>query len=96
MTAYILATLDITDPEKFARYRELVVPQIARFDGLTVVNTEDVTVREGQPLRRRVILVRFPDAAQANAFLDDEAYQPLLALRCEAATGEVVIVDSLI
>ena len=94
MTAYILATLDIHDPQKFARYRELVVPQIQCFDGLTIVNTEDLTVREGRPARRRVILVRFPTAALADAFLDDEAYQPLLELRLEAATGEVVIVES--
>ena len=96
MTAYILATLDVTDPEKFARYRELVVPQIAACQGRTIVNTEDITVREGRPARRRVIMVRFPNAALANAFLDDDAYQPLLALRLEAAQGEVVIVDSLI
>ncbi len=96
MTAYILATLDITDSAKFARYRELVIPLIAQFQGLTVVNTEDVTVREGRPTRRRVIMVRFPDAILANAFLDCDAYRPLLRLRLEASAGEVVIVDSLI
>ena len=64
MTAYIVATLDVTDPAKFARYRELVVPMLAEFGGLTVVNTEEITVREGSPRRRRLIVVRFPDAAR--------------------------------
>ena len=41
-------------------------------------------------------MVRFPDAILANAFLDCDAYRPLLRLRLDASAGEVVIVDSLI
>ena len=93
MAGWIVATLDITDPEKFALYREQVVPLIAEFGGETVVNTEEITVREGSPTRTRVICVRFPRTQAAHAFLDCDAYQPMLRLRLEASEGEVVIVE---
>ncbi len=96
MSGYILANLDVSDEATFALYREKVVPLIAQFGGETVINTEDVAIREGRaPPRRRVICVRFPSSETAHAFLDCDAYKPLLALRLAAAGGDVIIVDGL-
>ena len=93
MAGYILATLDVTDPAKFDLYREKVLPLITQFQGETVINTEAIAVREGRPTRRRVIAVRFPTPQLAHDFLDCDAYGPLFRLRCEAADGEVIIVE---
>ena len=57
MAAYIIATIEVTDPEKFEVYRGQVPATIEKHGGRYLARGGDVTVVEGdQPVRRTVIL----------------------------------------
>ena len=49
MAAYVVLDIEVTHPDKFARYRELAPPAIAAYGGRYIArggNTEDRRVRD--------------------------------------------------
>ena len=50
MAAYVLAQLDVHDPETFKRYREKVAPLVETFGGRYLVRGGEVTTLEGEIL----------------------------------------------
>ena len=91
MAAYLVARLDVNDPEGFAAYRNAVAPIIAAHGGRYLVRGGALNVKEGSAPPRMVI-VEFPDMAAAEAFYGSEAYAPVLRQRLASAEGDVVLV----
>ncbi|MEJ0070600.1 MAG: DUF1330 domain-containing protein [Pseudomonadota bacterium] len=69
------------------------VPIIERFGGryLTRAGTHDVLEGDWQP--NRVAVIEFPDMAALREFYGSAEYQPLIALRREAATDVIIAID---
>ena len=93
MAAYILAQLDVHDPEPFQRYREKVAPLVAQFGGRYLVRGGDVTTLEGELAAPRLVIIEFDDRAAAERWYHSDAYQDILSLRLNSAKGTAVIVD---
>ncbi|MFN3447350.1 MAG: DUF1330 domain-containing protein [Roseococcus sp.] len=92
MPAYLIAHLTVTDPARYQEYRAAVAPLVARFGGEFLVRGGAVTQKEGAPFDRLVI-VRFPDMAAAEAFYHAPEYAGLLALRRAASEGSLALVE---
>lgn len=97
MPAYLIGNLTVTDPERYAEYRAQVPALLARHGGEFLVRGGAVTPKEGEGFRR-VVVIRFPDMAAAEAFYHGADYHgaeyaPLLALRRSAATGTLALVE---
>lgn len=60
MTAYLVVELAITDPVAFARYRELVHPTVAAYDGRYLVRGGAMVPLEGDWHPERVTIIAFP------------------------------------
>src|SRR3546814_13282024 len=68
MAAYIVATVRISDPEKFAPYGKAIAGLSERFGGVPVVKAPVAEVLEGgSPVGERVVVTRFETAAAARA-----------------------------
>jgi uncharacterized protein (DUF1330 family) len=93
MAAYLVANLQITDPEKFAEYRDRVAPVIAHHGGNYLIRGGAVTALEGDPALHRVVVIAFPDMAALRGFYDSADYAPLIRLRQSASTGTVAIIE---
>jgi uncharacterized protein (DUF1330 family) len=93
MAAYLIANITVTDPAKFAEYRDRVAPMIARFGGRYVVRGGVVTPVEGNPVFQRVVILEFDDMAALKRFYHSDDYAPLIALRQQASTGDVALVE---
>lgn len=93
MAAYLIANITIHDAEKFERYRELVPPVIAAHGGRYLVRGGTMEMKEGALPLRRLVILEFPSMQAARAFYDSPAYAPLLRLRLEATTSDVVLVE---
>jgi uncharacterized protein (DUF1330 family) len=90
MSAYIIATVRISDPDRFARYGKAIAGLSERFGGEAVVKGPVAEVLEGEGLiGERVVVTRFPDAASARAYIGSTEYQAAAAERIGAA--EVVM-----
>jgi uncharacterized protein (DUF1330 family) len=93
MTAYLIANLDIHDPDTFARYREQVTPLIAKFGGRYLIRGGDVQTKEGDLGLKRLVVLEFPDMKAAEAFYGSPEYQPIMQLRLRSATSALVLVS---
>lgn len=93
MAAYLLAEIEVTDPEGFEAYRRDVPGLIARFGGRYLVRGGEAAVLEGDRPVRRTVLLEFPDMATLRAFYASPEYLPLLDLRRRSTRSEVLIFD---
>ena len=93
MTAYVLAQLDVHDPDNFQRYREKVAPLVATFGGRYLVRGGEVTALEGELSAPRLVIIEFDDREAAKRWYFSNEYQEILPLRLNSAKGSAVIVD---
>jgi uncharacterized protein (DUF1330 family) len=95
MVAYVIAQIDVTDAETFAKYRDQVPATIARYGGRYVVRGGAVETVEGTFARSRLVVIEFPSTTAAKTWWDSPEYIPLRALRQSASDGDVAIVEGL-
>jgi uncharacterized protein (DUF1330 family) len=95
MPAYIIADMEIHDPEKAAEYRRRVEPLVAKHGGTYLARGGEIKVLDGEWAPKRIVILSFPDLATAEAFYNDPDYQPVKALRQAATTGSLIVTEGL-
>ena len=91
---YVIAqVIEIHDQDGFARYRELVGPTVAKYDGRFIVRGGAAERIEGAAPCGRVVVIEFASVAQAKSWYHSAEYQAVLALRLPVSTVEVMIVE---
>jgi len=95
MAAYIVATVRINDPERFAEYGKGIAGLSESFGGVAVVKGPVTEVLEGSsPVGERVVVTRFDNPEAARAYIASEQYRAAAALREGAAEVEMrLLVD---
>lgn len=93
MAAYLIATIDVKDPEMFDKYRAQVPALVEKYGGTYRVRGGALEVLEGDWQRSRVIVLEFPDMAAIHRFHESEDYAPLIELRQGASVGELIAVE---
>jgi uncharacterized protein (DUF1330 family) len=92
VAAYLIAEIEITDPDAYAAYRPLAEAAIIKHGGRYLVRGGQAESPEGAP-PQRIVVLEFPSYAQAKAFYGSADYQAALSLRLASSTGRVVIVE---
>ena len=94
MPAYIVATVRITDPDRFALYSKGIAGLSERFGGEAVVKGAVTELFEGDGMvGERVVVSRYPDAAAARAYLSSPEYLAAVAHRAGAAEVIMRLID---
>ncbi|MDE2769528.1 MAG: DUF1330 domain-containing protein [Chloroflexota bacterium] len=93
MAGYVIADVDVTAPELFAKYRDLVGPTVEKYGGEYLARGGDVEVLEGDRVAHRTVIIRFDSAERAREWYHSDEYAPALKMRLEAANSHVLIVD---
>ncbi len=92
MAAYILADVNVTDPEQYAEYRKL---SSAAFDAHGVKplarGGRTVTLEGRDP--GRIVVLEFPSVEAAQAFYDSPEYTKAREARKDAAVMNMIIVE---
>lgn len=91
--AYLIATMDIHDPETYDAYRKQVPATLEPYGGEFVVRGGTKEVLEGEWPEKRVVVLRFPSMEQARAWHASAAYQGPKALRQSASKGRIIAVE---
>jgi len=95
MAAYVVLDIEVTDPEKFARYRELAPPAIAAYGGRYLARGGATEVLEGSPSLHRVVVLEFPAMERAKAWLESPEYREARELRRASATTHAFVTQGL-
>lgn len=93
MSAYVIAEVEVTDPETFEEYRSLVPVTIEAFGGRYVVRGGAIEGREGGWQPKRIVVIEFDDATRAKAWHDSDLYAPARALREASARTRMIVVE---
>ena len=95
MAAYVVLDIEVKDPEKFARYRELAPPAIAAYGGRYLARGGATEVLEGSPALHRVVILEFPTMKRARAWLESPEYREARQLRRASATTHAFVTQGL-
>ncbi len=95
MAAYLIAHIEVTDPEAFEKYRAVVPAVIERFGGRYLVRGGAIEPLEGNWTVARLVIIEFESMAVAREFYHSPDYQEILPLRLAAAEGTVALVEGL-
>jgi uncharacterized protein (DUF1330 family) len=93
MPAYIIARVDVRDPQRYREYTARTPRAVARFGGRFIVRGGEVTTLEGQAETRRIVVVEFPTFEKAKAFYADAGYSDVKKYREGAGDAQFILVD---
>ena len=93
MPAYLIADIELHDPERYKDYVAHVPALIEKHGGTYRVRGGDTRVLEGDWSPSRLIVLEFPDRASALAFYDDPDYAQYKRLRRAVSTSSLILVE---
>ena len=95
MSAYLISTIEITDPAGYEEYRKLVAPALQQFAGKFLARGGKIDYLEGQWKPKRVVVVEFESMEKARAFSDSPEYAKAKAIRQKTSISSVLVVEGL-
>ena len=93
MSAYLITEIEVQDPERYEKYKAMVPPTLAQYDGKFLVRGGKVETVEGSWSPTRVVVVEFPSAEKARAWWSSAEYAEAKALRHATAKTEMILVE---
>jgi uncharacterized protein (DUF1330 family) len=95
MPAYVIVEVDVTDPERYERYKAATPAAIAAGGGRFLVRGGELTVLEGDWQPSRLVVLEFEDLAAAERWYESEAYQAAKKLREGGASMRMIAVQGI-
>jgi len=93
MSAYIFASVEITDHAAYEEYRQRVPAVIAAYGGRYLARGGAAQKLEGDGPINRLVILEFQGMEQLKAFYNSAEYQPLLAIRQRAAKSNLFAIE---
>ncbi len=93
MPAYIVAVVNIKDPNRYGEYAELAPAAVAKYGGRFLARGGINTVLEGGLGANRVVVTEFPSAEAATSFYNSPEYQAARLNRIGAADFTMMLCD---
>ncbi|MBI5933513.1 MAG: DUF1330 domain-containing protein [Chloroflexi bacterium] len=95
MSAYVIVDVEVTDPEGYKDYIQAAPPTIAIYGGRYIARGGATETLEGEWQAKRLVILEFPTAEQARAWLNSPEYAPARALRHKYAKTNMVLVEGI-
>ena len=92
MAAYVIAEVEVTDPDGYKSYLALVPPSLAPFGGRILVRGGRTVPLEGASAKR-IVVIEFDSVETAERWYRSPTYAEAIPLRQGAATARLFIVE---
>ena len=92
-SAYIIASVTVTDPQQYEEYRKLSTIAMQAYGAEVCVRGGKVDVIEGDWNPGRTVILKFKDSEAARRFYDSPEYGQARAARDGAAIMRLVLVE---
>jgi len=93
MPAYVIAMMEIHDPETYRKYTDRTPPTVNKYGGKFLTRGEEVTTLEGEEYRHRMVLLEFPSKAHVESWVADPDYQEALEFRHASSLMHMLLVQ---
>jgi uncharacterized protein (DUF1330 family) len=92
VSVYVIADIEVTDPDGYAEYAPLANASVLRHGGRFVVRGGPSEVIEGE-WGDRIVVLEFESLDAARAWYDSDDYQACLPLRLQSSKGRMIGVE---
>jgi len=93
LVAYMIVTVDVTDPDQYRQYTDRAPAAIAKYGGRYLARGGRTVTLEGDTESRRVVVLEFPSLEQAETCYRSPEYQEAKSHREGAANARFVVVE---
>jgi uncharacterized protein (DUF1330 family) len=93
MPAYIIAMVNVTNPDAYKQYADLAGPATAKYGGKFLARGGATEVLEGGLNYGRVVINQFDTVEQAKKFYNSPEYQEAKSKRLLAADFNMVVTE---
>jgi uncharacterized protein (DUF1330 family) len=93
MAAYVISDLTPRDPDALLTYRTRAAAAIAQYGGRYLARFGEIETLEGDWQPKMLVIVEFPSMEQARAWYRSPEYAEALAVRDEALSRNLILVD---
>ncbi len=93
MPAYIIAQVNVTNPQMYQEYAKLAGPASLKHGGRFLVRGGAKTALEGDIPFQRLVVTEFKDVESAKRFYNSVEYQAARQKRLGAADFHMVVVE---
>jgi len=93
MAAYLIAEVNVHNPEGYEEYRRLVGPSLQKYNGKFLVRGGRVEVIEGNWNPKRIVVCEFESLAKAHQWYDSPEYAKAKEIALKNATRNVVFLE---
>ena len=93
MPAYVIAEVNITNPEGYKEYTAVVPGTIAKYGGRFLVRGGKAEALEGDWPECRRVVIEFPTAQAARDWFNSPEYEKPKAMRKANSTGRLLLVE---
>jgi uncharacterized protein (DUF1330 family) len=93
MVAYVLAEIEITNPEGYKEYTTHVPATIAKYGGRFLVRGGAAHTLEGNWPQQRRVLLEFPSVEAARRWYDSPEYEKPKAMRIANSKGRLLLLE---
>jgi uncharacterized protein (DUF1330 family) len=91
MPAYVIANIDVHDPDGYEAYKALSGPAADRYGGRFVARGGASEILEGDWEPKRVVVLEFPDADAARTWWSSPEYTEARAIRERTASTQMIL-----
>ena len=91
--AYVLADIDVTDPDAYEDYKRLSTEAAERYGARFLMRGGAAQRLEGDREPHRLVLLEFEDEAAARRWYDSPEYTKARAVRQRAADSSLLLVS---
>ena len=95
MPAFLIADIEVHDPETYSQYTAATPDVVNKFGGKYVALRGQVKTLEGDWHPRRVAIIEFKDMDTLNAFYDSDEYKEISKIRWESSDSRFVAIETL-
>ena len=93
MPAYLIAEIEITNPDGYSEYSKLVPATIEKYGGKFLVRGGKAHPLEGDWPERRRVMIEFPSIEKAKAWWDSPEYAKPKQMRIASSNGRLIFLE---
>jgi uncharacterized protein (DUF1330 family) len=95
MPAYVVVNVDVNDPVRYERYKQLAQESLPVYGGRYLARGAAVEILEGEWSPKRLVILEFPSVDRAKAWWASSEYAEGKALRQATAHTDMVLTEGL-
>jgi len=93
MAAYIIADIEILDPEEYRNYAQHTQGTLDKYGGRFIVRGGQTETIEGDWQPKRVVVIEFPSMEQAKVWYNSPEYSAIAGIRQRSTHSRIILVQ---